>query len=268
MPEKKARVEGYDEQENLLASLPDTSSFGSWRMNTVTFEKDDERNFHIDFIWASANIRALSYGIRAIDRLETRIKAGNIVPAIVTTTALVTGLACLEMFKVIQKKPYEAYRNAFVNLANCIYQQSEPMPPLKHKFLTGNFTEWDKIHVEKGPNVTLGGLLHFMQTTHKLKIDSILYGPVLVYMDLMPEQKRKERIPQKLTDLLPSVSGKPIKKNQRMFALEVSGSDLQDNPIERVPVIFVWFRPRTVSKNKKCTKDKSNNQTEQKVVEG
>lgn len=117
----------------------------------------------MDFIWAAANIRASEYKIRTVDRLESKLIAGNIIPAIVTTTSLVTGLVCLEMYKVLQGKPFAAYRNSFVNLANCIFQSAEPIAPTKHKFIDDKeYTEWDFIDVKRG-DITLGAFLKYMK---------------------------------------------------------------------------------------------------------
>ena len=32
-------------------------------LNVEEFEKDDDKNFHIDFIYAAANVRALNYSL-------------------------------------------------------------------------------------------------------------------------------------------------------------------------------------------------------------
>mmetsp|Transcript_29748 Transcript_29748/g.27237 ORF Transcript_29748/g.27237 Transcript_29748/m.27237 type:complete len:108 (-) Transcript_29748:414-737(-) len=56
------------------------------------FEKDNDQNFHIDFIHAMANCRALNYKLEPMDWLNVKIKAGKIVPALATTTASIAGL--------------------------------------------------------------------------------------------------------------------------------------------------------------------------------
>lgn len=56
---------------------------------TMKFEKDDDDNFHIDWITASSNMRAWNYSITECDRNKAKQTAGRIIPALATTTALV-----------------------------------------------------------------------------------------------------------------------------------------------------------------------------------
>lgn len=66
----------------------------------ITFDKDDIDT--LDFVTASANIRSHIFGIEKKSRFDIKQMAGNIIPAIATTNAIVAGLCVLESFKVLK----------------------------------------------------------------------------------------------------------------------------------------------------------------------
>jgi ubiquitin-activating enzyme E1 len=89
----------------------------------------------MDFISAFGNLRARNYGIEEIDKFAAKLKAGRIIPAIATTTAMATGFVCLELYKHLAGRPLTARRNLFANLAlpGPLLMLSEPMPCPKIK---------------------------------------------------------------------------------------------------------------------------------------
>lgn len=119
-------------------------------MEPISFEKDDDKNFHIDFIAAASNLRARSYNIKEASRLDSKVIAGKIIPAIVTTTASIVGFVNLELYKLhaLVPKKLEDYRNTFLNLAIPTYQQSEPIPPITNKYHGQDTTLWDRIDIK------------------------------------------------------------------------------------------------------------------------
>ncbi len=69
---------------------------------TIEFDKDDIDT--LDFVAASANIRSTLFGIERKSRFDIKQMAGNIIPAIATTNAIVAGLCVLESFKVLRSQ--------------------------------------------------------------------------------------------------------------------------------------------------------------------
>jgi hypothetical protein len=56
----------------------------------------------------------------------------------------VPGLVCLELYKAVQKKKIEAYRNTFANLALPLFAMAEPIPPKVFKFNGMEWSLWDR----------------------------------------------------------------------------------------------------------------------------
>ncbi|OTA98673.1 hypothetical protein M426DRAFT_325786 [Hypoxylon sp. CI-4A] len=78
---------------------------------TISFDKDDEDT--LDFVAASANIRSHIFGIESKSRFDIKQMAGNIIPAIATTNAIVAGLCVLESYKVL-RGDYDRAREVFL----------------------------------------------------------------------------------------------------------------------------------------------------------
>eukprot|EP00633_Aureoumbra_lagunensis_P004728 CAMPEP_0197315192 /NCGR_PEP_ID=MMETSP0891-20130614/37150_1 /TAXON_ID=44058 ORGANISM="Aureoumbra lagunensis, Strain CCMP1510" /NCGR_SAMPLE_ID=MMETSP0891 /ASSEMBLY_ACC=CAM_ASM_000534 /LENGTH=1066 /DNA_ID=CAMNT_0042804029 /DNA_START=460 /DNA_END=3660 /DNA_ORIENTATION=+ len=97
------------------------------------FEKDDDYNFHVDFVAACANCRALNYAIPLTDHDKAKQTAGRIVPAIATTTAAVTGLVMLELFKVVLDMPNTALRTRQVGLGVNVYPSFDADNLIEHR---------------------------------------------------------------------------------------------------------------------------------------
>jgi ubiquitin-activating enzyme E1 len=182
--EAKESRQSSDNDENnlarLLAELPKPSDLAGFRLVPIEFEKDDDTNFHVDFITACSNLRATNYEIPLADRHKTKGIAGKIIPAMVTTTAVVAGLVCFELYKLVQKKKLDAYKNSFVNLALPFFTFSEPFPPVKTKIREGwEWSLWDRFDLQ-GPK-TLGEILDEFTSEYRLSVSMLSAESTLIY---------------------------------------------------------------------------------------
>ena len=261
----KSNFDDNKELEHIVSTLPSPKSLPGFKLAPVEFEKDDDSNFHIDFITAASNLRAQNYAIAEADRHKTKFIAGKIIPAIATTTALVTGLVVLELYKIIDgKSDIEQYKNGFVNLALPFFGFSEPIASPKGKYVgkTGEVTIdkiWDRFEVE---DITLEQFLKEF-AEQGLNIMMLSSGVSLLYASFYRPNKVKDRMNLKyvvcsdlrymsnhlclfrLSHLVETISKKPIPSHQKNVIFEMAVEDQAENPEERdveVPYVMVKLR--------------------------
>ncbi|KIV87659.1 hypothetical protein PV11_03191 [Exophiala sideris] len=232
-----------EELNKIIAEIPSPSIIPTFRLNVVEFEKDDDTNHHIDFITAASNLRALNYNIPVADRHKTKFIAGKIIPAIATTTALVTGLVVLELYKIIDgKTDLEQYKNGFVNLALPFFGFSEPIasPKGKYQGKDGEVTIdklWDRFEVD---DITLTEFIKHFENLG-LSVTMVSSGVSLLYASFYPPSKTKDRMPLKMSKLLETISRKPIPDHQKNIIFEITAEDSTEEDVE-IPYVMVKYR--------------------------
>ena len=250
--EEKAAAEnamdtGDSEAESVFASLPKPSELVGFRLSPVEFDKDIDD--HMLFVTACSNLRAMNYSIPTEDTHRSRAIAGRIIPAIATTTALVTGLICLELYKVIgtprKELTLEAYKNAFCNLAIPFMTLSEPTGPAKTKsMLKGKeweWTAWDSLDMNLG-NITLGEFMDYFESEYNLEISMLSYGVSILYSFFANKKKVEERKAMKMTEVITSITKKEFPPNQLFIVLEVIANDKETDDEVELPYIKFRFR--------------------------
>ncbi|GAB9471689.1 putative ubiquitin-activating enzyme [Globisporangium polare] len=237
------RLDNPDAQaEHILGVLPAASSLAGYRMEPIEFDKDDDT--HMEVIVATSNLRARSYKIPEADMHKSRFIAGKIIPAIATTTALVTGLVCFEFLKVFQDKSLDHYKNGFVNLALPLFTFSEPIEPKTTKtMLRGEeykWTAWDRLEVTTG-DITLKEFLAYFEKEYEAEISMLSYGVTILYAMYSQKSRSKERMAMKISELVETVTKKPIDAKLKYLILEVCAMDADGEDIE-LPYLRYHYR--------------------------
>jgi ubiquitin-activating enzyme E1 len=161
----------------------------------------------------------------------------------ITTTALVSGLVILELYKIVDgKTDIEQYKNGFVNLALPFFGFSEPISSPKgvYKGKDGDVEVdklWDRFEVD---NITLKELLQVFEDKG-LEITMLSSGVSLLYASFFSQDKLKDRYPMKLSELVATISKKPIPGHQQNVIFEICADDQSGEDVE-VPYIMMRMR--------------------------
>ncbi|XP_071611645.1 ubiquitin-like modifier-activating enzyme 7 isoform X1 [Heliangelus exortis] len=188
-------------------------------MEPIRFEKDDD--IHVDFITAASNLRAENYGIPPADWLTSKRIAGRIVPAIITTTAAVAGLACLEVYKLVWGcRDLGCYRNSNLFPSCYLLLRFQPPPPHTYQYCGREWSCWDQLEMQAvradGQEITVQEVLDWLQRTYGWTVTVLLCGYTMLYNSEDDEETQARLLSQKLSETLGG-TGEPLRQ-----ALELS----------------------------------------------
>lgn len=164
-------------------------------INIQEFEKDDDSNYHILYIQSCSNNRCLNYDIPEADFDETKGIAGKIIPALCTTTSIVSSLIVLEMLKYLLDYKND-YSSSYINLADNTIVQSEPLKPKIEIINNINFTEWDIL--ESDGDIILNEFINYWSDKFNTNIEMIINNSNILYMKDINENN----INNKMRDLV------------------------------------------------------------------
>ena len=223
-------------------------ALSTWQTNPVDFEKDDD--LHITLIAAASNLRAVNYGIEPADKHRSKLIAGRIIPAIATTTALVAGLVCLELYKLVAGRPLDAFKNSFANLALPLLTTSEPFAPATRSLrvpagstalaLPGaeaspdgsrvwKWSIWDRIDVD-GP-LTLRQLFDVLRERFGVEANMVTFSSAILFAFYLKASMKTQRLGVNMVALAEGVSKRQIPEHAGYISFEV-GATLDGEDVE------------------------------------
>ena len=233
--------------ETLKKTLLDNYIKSSQKIIPEIFEKDNDSNHQIDFIHICSNLRARNYKIQECDKIKTKMIAGKIVPAIVTTTASITGFVCLQLYTLLHTDDISFSRCCYLDLSFGNIQKFQPSDPKKKKdeeyddILLGpskavppGWTNWDHIEI-KGP-MKCEDFIKYFKEKYNVNIMSISCQNNVIIQVFMPS--RKEKLPLYIEDIYDK--NYCLNKDQKHLWLEIIG--YIDNVNASMPKIKYIFK--------------------------
>lgn len=237
-------------------------------VRAIEFEKDDDTNFHIDFIAASANLRARNYYIQEAPRHEIKLTAGKIIPAIATTTAMVVGIVGFEMMKyfavntgLIARDPMDVFKNSSCNLAiptwnfnfvssaiefkdvepgeNSIYINGAKALEIKDP-KTGEMrkiTKWDRI-LFKSPT-TIEQIVNYFKENYQVDVYMFICQDKTFYHSKSRWQNVKEaaakRFKMTIEEAYENESKTVLDESRKVLTISIMGKQIQGNKPVQLP---------------------------------
>ena len=153
------------------------------KIHEQIFEKDNDENHQVDFLYISSNLRASNFNIELCSRDKVKFISGNIVPSIPTTTSSIVGYISSQIYTLLQTTNLNQLRQINIDLSTPFLLIYKPSKPYQHKdqinpitnFLTKAipplFTCWDYIKIEG--NKTTSEILNYINEKYQIEINGL-----------------------------------------------------------------------------------------------
>ena len=228
-------------KEAINLNLPYFNTISS-NFNIKEFEKDDNSNGHVEFIYAASNLRATNFRIENCDIYKAKMVSGNITPAIASTTAAIVGIVALQLYSLNQLDDIQNIRNCSFNFAFNGYNFSKPMEcELIHVngnseniiYIPEKFTIWDFIEINQ--LMTIKEFIEYIFNNYKVNINSISCNNLNIY----DSKTDKNNLNKKVEEAYNLLSKHKILDNKRFLIIDIQGRiDDTTAKLPRIKYIF------------------------------
>lgn len=197
----------------------------------------------------AANLRARCFGLPPAAWEEVLAMSGAILPALVTTTAMIAALQCLSLYRLAAAAPQaEGVRNWFVDLATARFVEVVPAPcarrtsdPLGARAFPEGWTLWDTIDIE-ARDLTLGEVLAAFTRATGLRVVSIAGGQSLLYAGF--QSAPAESLAQPMVALVTERAPELLRRSRGRYADVVVLAEDPAEPAREIELpdrIRIWF---------------------------
>jgi len=229
MPTREEELNEISTLKNYLINY-DIEKIDMNKINPEKFEKDVDTNNHVFFINLCSNLRAQNYRIPISDEQQTKMIAGKIVPAIASTTAIVTGFACMQLLTLLNSDDLSFVKNCYINPSLNLYAVNNPADVILmedqeyNPLLDGptiavpkGWNVWDIIDI-KGP-MTCQEFIDYFKKKYNVNVLGIASNLKSIIQLSLPSKEMK--LSMRIEDIYDKNNG--LKKDQKSIWLEISG---------------------------------------------
>lgn len=197
------------------------------------FDKDNDEDGHMNIIYSISIMRARNYDIEELDLFQTKNFAGKIIPALSTTTSSIVGLACIQLYLLVQNN-IDSLKcsniNIGVNFYDCSYpeqtnyykdEENQLPNQLPLKLLSEPFSIWDVIEI-KG-SLTAKEFISMFEKKYDIYIDFISCNGHRIIQPLLMDLNNPD-FDLKIEKLYEKYSNIELSSNRKILELKISAS--------------------------------------------
>ena len=98
---------------------------------------------------------------------------------------------------------------------------------------------WDKVVIDGSETpLTLKQFCDYFEDNYSCSVNMLSYGVSILHSFFSSAQKRKERLPMTMPELVEHVTKKPLDANVKFLPMEVCCVDSDDNDVDLPPVMY------------------------------